>query len=123
MERLNLGELIDLLEKQLKKQHEDNIVVFDFGDLSPTKCISYHGYYEDLAIEFDQETSPKVEEFLTELQSAVGKTFEGYKGGNYRMTRKSRVWVANYKHCSGTVITGIEDCNYQTILRTKWVDE
>lgn len=119
-ERLNLGELIDLLKKRPKKEP----VRFDFGWLVPTKCDSYRGYYEDLAIGFSEERvypDPTVAVVLKDLQAAVGKEFMGYKGGEYRMTRKSRVWAANYGNTSDTAIVGIEDYEGTTILRTAWM--
>ena len=117
-ERLNLGGLIDLLKRSEPGQN----VKFDFGGAVPTSVDSYRGYYEDLAIGFDDDPDdyPTVSEFLKMLQEAVGKEFTGYKGGEYKMTRKSRVWVANYSHTSGTTIVGIRDCNYMTVLHTDW---
>ena len=121
MQRLNLGELIDLLKTRPKKEP----VRFDFGWLVPTACQSYRGYYEDLAIGFTEERvypDPMVAVVLKDLKAAVGKTFMGYKGGAYMMTRESRVWVANYGNVSDTAITGIEDYEGTTILRTAWME-
>jgi len=116
---VNLGELIDLL----KVRPKDHYIRFDFGNLVPTKCDSYRGYYDDLAIGFDETNypNPTVDVVLKDLKAAVNKEFTGYKGGEYRMTRKSRVWVANYGHTSDTVITGIEGCDYMVVLKTAWI--
>jgi len=116
-DRLDLGEIIDLLSKR----DLDDLVRFAFVGLTPRKCLSYRGYYEDLAIGFTEEGVLTVREFLQDLQMAVGGLFAGYKGGQYRMTRKSRVWVANYGLTSDTAITGIEDCGSPTLLRTAWM--
>jgi hypothetical protein len=122
MERLNLGQLIDLLKKCPPK----NYVRFDFGGISPTHCDSYRGYcgyYRDLAIEFGEDASATVQGLLTTLNSAVGQVFTGWKGGDFRMDRNSRVWVANPGRTTGTVIVGIEPSpDYITILRTRYED-
>jgi hypothetical protein len=117
-ERLSLGGLIDLLKKQDPKHG----LRFDFGGVCPTGISSYRGYYEDLAIEFSDQPDewPTVESFLTTLREAVGKTFGGYKGGDFVMTGRSRIWVANYSHTSDTTIVGIRDCDYMTVLHTSW---
>jgi hypothetical protein len=114
--RLSLGEFLDVLERQ----PEADLVLFDFGGMVPTRVNSYRGYYEDLAIGFGDVDTPKVAEVLKELRSAIGKTFEGYKGGNYRMGRNSRLWVANYGRTSDTVITGIAECSWATVIATRW---
>lgn len=113
---LKLGQIIRLLEGQPK----DNDVRFDFAGFVPTGVGSYRGYYEDLAIEFeDKYPYPKVTDLLNLLKDAVGKTFQGYKGGDYKMDENSRVWVANYSLTSDTVITGIVAGSYDTtILQT-----
>lgn len=35
---------------------------------------------------------------LNEAQSALGKTFEGYKGGDFLMESYSEVYLAKYGH-------------------------
>ena len=116
---LTLGKLIDLLKTQEPQQS----VIFDFGGVTPTGIDSYRGFYEDLAIGFsDDEVHMTVGAFTTLLKGAVNKVFTGYKGGEYRMTRRSSLWVANYRHTSGTIISGLMTCDFMTVLSTGWQD-
>jgi hypothetical protein len=101
---LNLGQLIT----ELNKFPKEYFVEFDFARLVPLEFGSYRGYYEHLYIGFSDEKSPmSVGLFLSSAKEAVGKTFTGYKGGNYKMTTKTTLWVANYSHSSSTVIEGL----------------
>lgn len=117
---ISLGRLIRLLECE----PPDNTVRFDFGGFIPRKVNSYRGYYDHLAIGYDEDYSnqPVVRDLLAELRSAIGKTFQGYKGGDYRMDERTPVWVGNYGHCSNTAIVGIADCNWTTVFQTAWED-
>ena len=53
---------------------------------------SYRGYYEDLA--FEPATYVTVEHMLTCAKAALGKTYCGWKGGEYRMHEHTEVWIA-----------------------------
>lgn len=56
--------------------------------------------------------------FLQMLKGAVGKTFMGYKGGDFVMSRQTPVWVANYGDAGHTAVIGVVDDGYQVILIT-----
>jgi hypothetical protein len=64
---------------------------------------SYRGYYEDLAF---QPTGGfmRVGELLDLCSSAMGKAYEGYKGGTYVMGEHTPVWVAYYGHTGKRII-------------------
>lgn len=117
---ITLGALIDALSKRPRDHH----VRFDFGALVPRGVASYRGYYSDLAIGHDDEwAKPRtLGLLLDDLTAAVGKTFYGYKGGEYTMTRYTVVWAANYGQSDQTAIVGVTGNDYQTVLVTKWVD-
>ena len=70
---------------------------------------SYRGYYIDLAFAplYDTETRT-VKEALKEALLAHGKTFEGYKGGEFTMEGDTPVWYSHYGTC-GPAIMGITD--------------
>lgn len=54
---------------------------------------SYRGYYRDLA--FERRDGKITSLAALELcQSAMGKVFEGYKGGEYMMGESTPVWIA-----------------------------
>lgn len=70
---------------------------------------SYRGYYEDLAFQ-PTGSFMRVEELLDLCRSAMGKAYEGYKGGTYVMGEHTPVWVAYYGH-SGKRIMAINSKN------------
>lgn len=119
-----LGALIDALRFGPK----DADVQFDFCYLSPTDVASYRGYYDHLALGWTDKHEgpghwPKASALLANLEAAIGKTFEGWKGGSYRMGRDTPLWVANAGDTGGTGITAIEFEGESTIdLHTAKVD-
>lgn len=117
---IRLGWLIRLLEAEPK----ENSVVFDFGGFIPRKIDSYRGFYEQLAISYDDDwqTEMKVADILGVLRGVVGKTLTGYKGGDYLMGEDTPVWAAKWGECNSTAITGLADCNWQTVIETRWED-
>lgn len=74
------------LIERLEKEPADKVVL---GFKHPH---SYRGYYEDLAFEPAQNVT--VGEMLAAARSAVGSTYEGWKGGDYTMSEWSSVWIA-----------------------------
>ena len=79
---LNLGELIEALEKQ----PSDKIARPGFDDPH-----SYRGYYEQLA--FCIVPSASVGEMLKSAKRALGATFEGWKGGDFTMSHYTECWL------------------------------
>ena len=73
---MTLGELINLLEKY----PEDQVVKQGFGNPH-----SWRGVYAELAFEPAGETT--VGDMLDAARSAVGATYEGWKGGEFTMDR------------------------------------
>lgn len=69
---------------------------------------SYRGYYDQLAFE-PCENQP-VTEAIHIAKSAVGTTYEGYKGGEFTMTEYTDVWLAHYG-CI-TCLDGIDNIAY-----------
>ena len=110
------------------------------------KVSSYRGYYSDLAIELDsymdnpgydpsltyswdeprsykairmpQNHVTTVGPLLKNLSDAVGQTFEGYKGGDYRMSRLTPMWVSNYGDAAGLMVTGVEMVGSVVVITT-----
>lgn len=93
----SLGQLIDLLSEDLKV-HGDRVIANGFENPH-----SYRGYYDELA--FEPSTNVPLDKMLSEAQSALGRTFMGYKGGNYVMSEHTRVWLANYGSTGETLGT------------------
>lgn len=82
---MRLGELISLLERM----PQDMVVENGFGGPH-----SYRGYYERVA--FSPALNVTVASMLAHATSALGKTFQGYKGGDYVMDEHTLCHVAEY---------------------------
>ena len=109
--QMTLGGLIDAL----KLAPPDAPCVFEDGT-SPYNPDSYRGKYEQLA--FGSSPPATVKEVLRQADKAVGETFSGYKGGDYRMTRGTLINRAEYG-CAGEQIVGIETRNGSITILTK----
>lgn len=102
---LNLGEIIAELEKLPRLAN----IEFDFGSANVTVLDSYRGYYDQLALGYDGTYGGKlmtVGELLDDCTAALGKSFTGWKGGDYTMDAKTSVFVANSGCTSDTYIVG-----------------
>lgn len=120
--QLDLGRFIEKLE-QMDPDHD---VTFEFASLEPTDFDSYRGYYSDLALGFtDGATTktPLVKDLLTLAKEAVGKTFEGYKGGSYKMGVKTPLWVANYGQSGSTAIVDVVNIGWKCVIKTEFIDD
>lgn len=82
---MKLYELIEALEK------EDQTKVCKFGFNSPH---SFRGCYDELA--FEPAENVTVSDMLACAKSAVGATYQGYKGGDFLMDMHTDVHIANY---------------------------
>jgi hypothetical protein len=102
---MNLQLLIDgyVLEQQSLRANSQMTLgklVDKLSNLPPDMMVngfesphSYRGYYHDLAFEPLDETIT-VERALEIARSCMGEIFEGYKGGEYQMGRKTPIWIA-----------------------------
>lgn len=89
---MNLRDLIN----QLQSIEPD--IVFPLGFCNPH---SYRGFYDQLA--FEPTKNVTVAEMLKDALSALGTTYEGYKGGEYRMGGSTIVWLAEYGSSCGAL--------------------
>lgn len=64
---------------------------------------SYRGYYDDVAFEPAGERM-KVCDLIAICKSAMGKTFEGWKGGSFEMDETTPVWIAERGSYGGKLI-------------------
>ena len=69
-----------------------------FGDFNTDKIAweSEDGQYKSYKPQKIGKENPTVEEWLKVLKEAVGKTFTGYKGGDFLMGKNTPVWLAEY---------------------------
>ena len=101
---MTLGELIDTL----KSFPKDYLVFIKPYDLVPYGFTSYRGYYDQLALEYDIEGHCTVEKLLKLAKQSVNKTFIGYKGGEFVMTKNTPIWISNYGNTSNILLTKVE---------------
>lgn len=66
--------------------------------------MSYRGYYVDLAFEPTTELRT-VAHVLASARSAMGKVFEGYKGGDFMMGESTPLWSATYGSCGLKILS------------------
>ena len=101
--QMTLGKMIMALEKMPSGSEVINL----------SGPHSYRGYYCDLAFELG-EGKRLAADMLAVCKSAMGKVFEGYKGGDYIMKESTPVWIAEYG-CSGVKLMEIyEGGKYET---------
>ena len=112
---MNLGQLII----QLKAQKQNVMVEYDFCDFCPSGLHSWRGIYAELALGYASKENISVAELLKLCEDAVGKTFEGYKGGEFVMSENTEVHVDNYGRYSCTSITRVTSSDYACIIHTK----
>ena len=90
---IGLGGIIERLER------EDPRRILPIGFADPH---SFRGYYEQLA--FEPRRDIAVGDVLEAARSALGATYEGYKGGEYTMSEWTTCWIANYGSSSDNLI-------------------
>lgn len=116
-----LGWLIDAIEEGIKNDKDRNEenpteIRFDFP-AAPEDIDSYRGFYDHLAIGIDSESKyTSAVDFLSTLKEAVGKTFTGYKGGDYTMNRNTPLWIDDYGDCSSCAVIGLYDTTFGYLI-------
>lgn len=135
--QLTLGQLIKHLELVIKRRPEaaNDIVLFDFEYAYPMSVDCWRGVYAHLAIGFSfngygipgyqkqdnqKNDALNVASFIGLLKDAVGKTFHGWKGGDYTMNESTPLWVANEGNSGNTIITGVLDNEIEIVLLTQF---
>lgn len=124
--QLTLGELILKLEALIpaqKSRKEEADIVFDFEYFFPTKLTSWRGSYAELALCFASDGPiMKFTPFLEMLKESIGKSFCGYKGGDFIMSKHTPIWVANYGHSGNTGVVGVLNKDYNIYLQTAYCE-
>ena len=109
---MTLGGLI----YELRRADSDDQVEFDFCQFVPDGFRSYRGCYEDLAIGWQVWAELTVKDFLAACSNAVGKTMQGYKGGEYKITQDTPLWVANMGEVSRTIVKAVDRSEDGTLV-------
>ena len=112
---IRLGTLAKMLREAYievtkdKENFEYVRIAFDFAMTPPAYVVSYRGYYEDLAIIPALGGEQRAERFIEEIESAIGTTFQGYKGGDFTMNHDTMIWVVqDASRTSATYITDVK---------------
>jgi hypothetical protein len=118
---ISLGGLID----RLKKCPPEREVMFDWCGMGPVNFGSYRGYYDHLALSYEDGARITAGDLLELAEAEVGATHSGWKGGTFRMDRNTPVWVANSGDCWGTGIVDVDsggEDGWRVVLLTKKCD-
>lgn len=81
-----------------------------FDDGSPVGPLaSWRGDYAQLTITtgYPQRTAETVAALLADALAADGATFQGYKGGHFRMAGHTAVYADDWGSCPGFMVAGI----------------
>lgn len=85
--------LCNLIEA-LETADQTHVAPLGFGE-----PMSWRGNYRELA--FEPAENVTVAEMLAHARSALGRTFEGYKGGEYTMKEYTNCHIARYGEDGG----------------------
>lgn len=130
--QLTLGQLIEKIEECGLTYGPDNKlkeICFDFASAIPTTLDSWRGAYEELALGYNlsgydnnqnHSFNNTASNLLTELKSALGKVFTGWKGGDFVMDENTPVWVDNPGNANNTGIIDVIDDGWHIILITAY---
>lgn len=96
------------------KDVNDDAPVFVSGTLSVEltgEVMSWRGDYDCLALGYclygDSNDSITVGKLKSLLQNSIGKTFMGYKGGEFVMEKDTLVYLDNYGFATGHYIARV----------------
>lgn len=102
-DQLTLGEFIKVLERMPGEAD----VQYDCG-YTPDGTCSWRGNYSELAFGHSHysRTIHTVADVLRDAREAIGREFNGWKGGEYTMTEKTPVWADASGESCGQQIVG-----------------
>lgn len=108
--------LLNELIAKLNNCQTKHIIVFDFEDCiiyPPAPLHFYRGYYNELSIDYIKRSELKSQLPITVklmkhfCKEAIGKSFIGYKGGEYFMTKDTPLWVSQWGDNSGRILKDV----------------
>ncbi len=106
--QLSVQELIARLEQFDPKT---SVGLRFYGATLIASVDSYRGYYDELAFDVTTDygvSDPTVGEVLYCLKQALGKTFYGWKGGEYVMNQHTPLWIAK-SGTTGSKVVGVNE--------------
>ena len=130
--QLSLGQFIEEIEKAglVEENGDDKEICFDFGTAVPTCLDSWRGAYDELELGYkltgydslEDSVQVKAKDILSELKSAIGKEFTGWKGGEYTMNENTPVWASNSGNASNSAVVGVLDDGWRLIILTAYCE-
>ena len=100
---MKLHTMIEWLDR-MNQEHPDGIVPYGFDQPR-----SWRGNYEDLA--FEPKESAKISDMLNHAKDSMGRTFIGWKGGEFKMDEYTTCWIAKHGESYNS------DCIGPTLLK------
>lgn len=97
MTTLSRQDMFDILNAAVQQNPETLVYVQEDGKITPISFNnphSYRGFYDELAIEPNQNKTQTVTEFLEVLYEGNSETYTGYKGGEFDMSYGVEIYVA-----------------------------
>ncbi len=111
-----IGEVLDFLENECKP---DDYVWFDFAGFQPTTVESWRGIYAEPALGFEESTMDgvKVQQLVKELEDVInGKTFYGWKGGEFSYGLYDTLHIDNCGKCTNTEIRDLTRLSWGCVI-------
>lgn len=114
--QLTVGSLLEFLRTAEPTAN----IVFDRNSGSPTDPHSYHGYFEDLAFDYDTNKIITVDDMIHLLESCIGQLFQQFQKdqGHYQMCTETPLWLS-HSGCHGWKIVGVEFSSALVTLLTE----
>lgn len=112
----------DLIGELAAAPSSDIVKVVWRGALcNPGNVDSYRGHYSQLFIDYTEGEERTVKSLLKNLRKAMGRTFEGYKGGEYTMGANTCIFVDQYGMCEQIAACAVISRDGLTIILTDQV--
>ena len=118
---MTVGEVLDALYEA----DPELPVYYDFCSCVPTTVESWRGIYAQPALGWEPHgrQGVTVGYLIAELEKCIdGRTYIGYKGGDYIYDRESQLHIDNYGKCTSTELTGVELAGWCVFLKTTQED-
>ena len=119
--------LLKLTQALKRRLDQTANVRFAFGYLQPTSFHSWRGDYAELALGYEelpaeQDKQITVAQLVEKCEAANGAVFTGWKGGDFQMGDRTRVWCANPRDCPPVAIVDVVELDGLCYLITDLCD-
>jgi hypothetical protein len=121
---MNIGKLI----RKLETADPEVPVFFGFCGCFPTTISTYRGDYSQPSLGWlpsgysthTEDNPPSVAKLLEELRSSIdGRTFKGWKGGDFSFEESQELHIDNPGDCTGTHIESVVISEHNVTINTE----